>query len=309
MKTSRPKHPVFMGLKFMATRSGIWYLLVFLLLIRLVNFAGVKLSRLDYLTPSFRELINISQTLTPRDKEKLGPYIRYYEKVLEYSPRIAEASILLGSCYYYAGDKEKAVLFYEEAVQKAPRFFWPTYNLGVIYFKDGLFEKAVESFLSALSVQPDVSRKLIDDSFVYKQFFTAAGISDAAVTQGLKESRKNACKLLVLSLLRLKRFQLAHDMALYAASTFKDSKDFFYYYTGLAEYEMKQYSQALPFFQACFNINPQRITALYYQGLCYQNLGIEKTAAELLTRVAAMKGKNVNDPTPTDGQGIEVRFF
>lgn len=83
---------------------------------------------------------------------KLDDYSRYYKKVTEVLPDLADAFGLYGYTLYRQGKTQEAKDAYQNAVKLDPDFFWFHYNLGLLYFHDQQFEKAAESMRKGLSV-------------------------------------------------------------------------------------------------------------------------------------------------------------
>jgi len=102
---------------------------------------------------SFEYLINVNN-INKKDMNKLKRYIKYYEKIIEFIPKQAEAYGLAGFCYFQLGQDNKAMSFYKKAIDINPNFFWYHYNLGVIYLKNNKYNDGLKLFEKALKLNP-----------------------------------------------------------------------------------------------------------------------------------------------------------
>lgn len=165
---------------------------------------AAKITVLNRLLPSFAHLTGIMDGREVPDKKNLRGCVQYYEKVIQYMPRLAEAYGLLGFCYFHASEKQKSLEAYRKAASLNPHFFWLHYNLGLMYYKEDRYAEAVESFQMALSTHPEVNIKIINASMIYKQILLGSGHNDYDIKTHLIKGYATARLLLVLSYAQLK---------------------------------------------------------------------------------------------------------
>ncbi|HBR15292.1 MAG TPA: hypothetical protein DD723_07100 [Candidatus Omnitrophica bacterium] len=235
------------------------------------------------------EINNSDDSLTARQRiDQLNgmEYLEYYRKVVEFMPWLAEAHALLGFWQYRQGQGEEAISSYQKAIYLGPNIFWFQYNLGGIYFRGGQYEKAIELLRGAVATHPTETLKLTVSSKIYQQMLSVT--KGDALEEGLKDGYHDARILLILSHYYTKRFS---PMLFYAIEGMKleaDEGDDFYFYAGLACYELKEFAKAAFFLQEGVKRNQNDADATHYWGLSLQALGHEGVSEKILQRAAIL---------------------
>lgn len=293
----------------LSRRVGMLYLIVFLCTASLIDQKHFKADRLDYLKPPLIQLIKISRDQRAADPRMLEPFIEFYEKVNEYAWRGADTLAVLGFCYYYHGDENKAISFYEKSVALNSDGLWPHHNLGVIYFKKGFYSKAAGALEETLSIPPDIAAKSLYASLIYWQLIREGQVSDESVAVGFKEGYEDCYKLLMVSYQKLQDYQKMLNLAFYATKSVPDNKDFFYYSAGFAAYQLKEYKQAVYFLSESIKINSRQADALHYLGLSYGELGEKQVSEDILARALRLRNLHSLQSSVQTAEGINVRLF
>ena len=101
------------------------------------------------------------------DLSTIAPHMDYYLKVAEFFPTMAEAHGILGICYFYTGEKEKAVEALKRAIDLNPTFFWFQYNLGIVFMSQNELLAASKMFENALKLPPQPTLQTISTSKLF----------------------------------------------------------------------------------------------------------------------------------------------
>ena len=272
------------------------YLLSFFLFNAIVDKNKIHLRILNNLLSTIDYLVEFSSGEEPFDRETFLGYVDYYKQILKYMPRRADALGLLGYCYYYLGEKSRAIDFFQEAIDQEPGFFWFHYNLGLIYFQDGLYEKAQDSFKRALSCDPEKTLKFVYSSRIL-QYIGPTDKVDFPVNNGyhkrsrqeiyqelgtgLEKAYQRARQLLILSFNETQNFSEMLQAAQIGLENHKGDPLFFYFYAGLGAYQLKNYPVALGFFNHCIEKDP-RSQAFHYLGLTLLAMHQDQLARPIL---------------------------
>lgn len=112
----------------------------------------------------------------PMDKKRVLYYTDYYEHLLAVYPSLRDAYGVLGCCYHYLGDDNKAVLYLKKAIAFNPSFSWNYYNLAVLYIYQSRYREAGPLLLQLLQVEPQKSLQMMFASpYVYAPLLAAGG--------------------------------------------------------------------------------------------------------------------------------------
>jgi len=229
---------------------------------------------------SFAVLWNIMEGLEQADEEKLGEQMFYFRKVVELVPADedlsyskADALGLLAFCHYHLGDKKKAIKYYKKAIQLSPDFFWYHYNLGLIYFQKEKYDLAINSMKESFEKEPKDILNYIYVSKVKLPISLEIDIPDEEIVNRLINGYRDGYMLVIESNLRMKYYQKALHSSKYALQYNFGNVQHFYYYAGLASYELEEYTRAVNFFKQCLNLDNDYTNAYKYLALSLKKLG------------------------------------
>lgn len=265
-----------------------------------------KMGSLNSLIPnSFDYLVNLSAQ-EEVDANKVREYVRYYNQVVDFIPKQAGAYGILGFCYYYLGEYEKAFYAYQKAIALNPAFFWFHYNLGLIYFNTGQYAEAVKAFQKATQTRADFTLMTMSSSKVYIQLrLLVEGFEDAALPN-LQQAYQNSFKLLILSYYQLNDFPSVIATATYAIDNKLDEQGVFSYYAGLAAYKMRRYKEAVFSFQECLKKNPRNKDALYSLGLTLKALGKIAQSQSILQQAKMLEQESSENMLSKDDVKLHI---
>jgi len=153
---------------------------------------------INWLMPvSYRYLEEVQQNPDQIDKKKLKKYLRYYQKITQFYPDMADAFGMAGFCHYYLGQMDNSIRAYRKAIEINPHFFWFYYNLGNIYLKNEQNALALEMFQKALKTKPQAAWTFIRSS----QMIYVPIISNRfnEVSRDLKEGYERCYKFLMVT--------------------------------------------------------------------------------------------------------------
>lgn len=300
------------ALRWLFSRVAVIYILVLLFCLTCVDLKTLemrfKARRLNSAIPDFAAMINFSRDSNDKHAIIWAPYKKYFELILRYLPDDVITGSLLGFVDFYAGDEPKAIaLFKSSGAMHGQNLFWPNYDLGVLYYKKGMWPQSTEFLFKAVASNPKLTAALMRDSLVYRQM-----MANPAFTYNLddeiKDAQSKAFILLLSSLHSLRQYDkmlVFSDVAIAHQDLFY--KDAFYYYAGLAFYEMGQTQKAFLLFQKSLSVVSDNPDVYYYLAQIYQKAGRPDQARDFLQ--VSLTAHQKNDPRfPYDKQ-IGLRFF
>jgi tetratricopeptide (TPR) repeat protein len=285
-----------------------FYLVVILIFLSVVDyqkvFSHARGAALNRFMPDFVYLNNLVQGREGIDKKRLQEYASYYEKVTEYLPR-ADGLGILGYLYFHLGKDKKAVVCFKKAAKLYPDAFNFHYNLGIIYFRRGYYEESAEALKSAVGTSVSKNLNYITSSRVYFPFLGNHEDVGPRLALYLRNGFRNAYRLLVFSCYNLKQYQemLAYSSQAIAASL-DENKDF-YFYAGIAAYQLGKYEQAGAFLKEYLGSNPQDGNALYYLGMTLFGLGDKDDGTKILKAAETLHGS----PGITETQSDTISLY
>ncbi|HLF18685.1 MAG TPA: tetratricopeptide repeat protein [Candidatus Omnitrophota bacterium] len=284
------------AVKFILTRGAVLYLALFGASLLIVDYKVIRerviIRTLNHNMPGgFTHLIRLGEREpnTAADKEMFEQYERYYEKVVQFLPQLADAHGFLGISYYYLGKEKKAIASLEKAAVLNPYFFWFPYNLGVIYYKKGDHEKAVKYFEMARKKNPEMAMLIITKSIEYQRALTGVVNLGEIILPRLKAGYSECHRLLILSYLALKDYGKAIALANEAVSIGLNSQEMFYYYAGVASYHLEDYQKSIYFLQQAIEIDPDYAEAYYFLSLNLKAAGKDEMAAQVLAKAVTLQ--------------------
>lgn len=269
-------------------RCVIFYIIIFLLLIFLVDFDKAmrtsRLRTLNRLMPSLTYLIKLEENSEKINKKELTKAVYYYEKINEYIPTLkfdallADSTAMLGYCYYHLGRQEEAISAYKKAIELNPSFIWFYHNLGIIYFKSRRYEDAADMFGKAVKTNPTVNAKIIVSSKIFNQIYVSCKENGISLEERQKTGYRDSYTLLVLSNYHLTHLEEMFKNAAGAIQRNLDTDGFFYYYAGLAALKLKNLKQAAFFINESIKRNPENADAYHFYASILMASGQKKSA-------------------------------
>ena len=251
----------------------------------------VKAVMLNTYRPSFEGLAQFMNDPQSFDKNNFREYRQYYQRVVEYFPALAEGHVMLGVCDYYLGKGDLAVESFKKGLSINPELLWLNYNLGAVAFNQGNFSQAASFFFKVISGHPRDTLKYLSTSQVYRQILAGSKISNQALTEKLKTDYRDSFRYLALSFYHLKIFPDMFKISLQAVERQMDNDGEFYFYAGVAAFEMKQYAQAVSLFQEALKYNTDAQT-YQYLAKALKSLGREDAASTFLQKSVALEKSN-----------------
>lgn len=261
---------------FGAQKSAVLYLLIFLLGTRIFDIDKIHVRILNSLLVPIDYLYELSMGEETFNKETFSAYLDYYKQFIKYSVYSADVLGMLGFCYSYMGDQPRAIGLYKEAIAQEPTFFWFHYNLGVIYFKQGQYSEAVTSFKRALSVDRKTTLTLASNSHILIYFGSSDKVDFPVkktptqeevyldMAKHLREGMRHCQEMIILSYFRMKEYSKMLKWVQTGIDHLEGDISFFYFYGGVAAYQLKNYSAALLFLNNCIEKDPGYAEAYYY---------------------------------------------
>ena len=288
------------------------YLVVFLFCMTSVDMkmldTRIKIRHLNDAIPDFSRMIAFSKGKDQKNNVDWKPYKDYFELILRYMPDDLVTGQLLGYADYYDGQEPKAIdLFKGTATMKGQALFWSNYNLGVIYYKKAMWPQAVEYLFKAIASNPKLTVLLMESSMVYKQIFLSPEFKYVLADE-IKDAQAHAYILLMSSLQHLGQYdKMVFVSKLGLENIDLPYKDAFYYYAGVAFFQMGQMDKAYVFFQKSLTIEKGDPDVYYYLANIYQNAGQSEQARYFFQASFLLHQKN--DPRfPYDKQA-DLCFF
>ncbi len=300
-------------LKLILTRNIFLYLVCFLLLWRLLDYNALLRNTipqtLSRLTPPIDYFTEFVDKKDHYNLFILTNCINYHKAVMHFYPvQKAEALGMLGFCYERLGKQSQSIEAYAQAIAANPDYFWPYYNLGVIYYRQGQYSKAADYFLQAIEREPVRTIVLLARSKVYNDVKLSKNNGPYDYLAGLKEGRTEAYILLMDSLSKTANYEQLWNIAIIGIKENPDEQSIFYYYAGLAAFYEKSYQKSAEFLQASLQNNPNNSDAFLYLSMCFQAVGREDLAKEILKKAYLLheQGSDTIKPYLT---AARVRFF
>ena len=298
---------------FLIKRSMVWYLCLFFVMWFLIDYKtiemGDKIKTNFYENPQiFKEFVLFAGEGRGLNAHQWQDFINYYEQFIKSFPKSADAYMMLGFCYYHLGQEAKAIAAYQKASVLAPDVLWPYYNLGVIYFKKGNYPRAIFYLKQAVQKEPPATLELIHRSKrIYLPIATAANINLSNLKRQIKEGYRDSYLLIAASLARLNQFEDLLRISKRALISQLGYEALFYFYIGLAQYQLKHFDQAISAFKQCIALSRDHDQAFYYRGLSLEALGQDKGAKESFQEAQLLRAMKGNYPAKEDQ--IDLRIY
>jgi|CXWL01.1.fsa_nt_gi tetratricopeptide (TPR) repeat protein len=194
-----------------------------------------QIRTINFLIPEdYRELMGFLNTPDGRDPLSLIPYVTYFRTLAEVlpAPYSADAYAVLGFCYSHQNKDADAFASYAKSLQINPAFIWTYYNLALINFQEENFGESVELIERMISLNPELSLRIIASSKIYSDILRDQTGIDLDVE--IKKTYADALRILVISQYRLKKFPEVAGVARYAIQSGFGPVDVFNFYASLA---------------------------------------------------------------------------
>lgn len=283
-------------LRWIATRAVVFYVLIYFMTTSFVDFDqikfGYKIRLLNKIIPkSYSLMIDLAQGKPLDDRARLKPYIKFYEKLVGFFPERADAFSVLAFCYYHNQEWQPAVSAYQQALDLNADVFWFHYNKGFILYKNKQFQDALKVFEGARGCELSSTVEFIKESkIVYRLIGVDDAVFFAQANQRLIQGREDVYFLSALIGYSLKRYDELLAMADLARSQGIQDADF-WFYAGMAAFQMKNYDAASECFIFCLSRDQQNVKAWEI---------LEQSARQSSSSVAR-KAKNLQRIKPKSG--------
>ena len=287
--------------------AGIAYLVALLFLAAISHPKEAHRQRLNFLPESRHYPRDFSLRQRPYEKAQFLFSLQYYRTVLALADNIkqkqkkddpalrGQTQALMGFCFYYLGDTPKAIATYQKSLKTFPASFENHLNLGRIYFQKKNYPAAIDELKHA-----EINYLALAKSLTPVQSGNANLYRDIAI-QAFPEYIKIR-KLLVLS-----HFYLAQSREMLSVATrsvleqVEPQNSFFYYYAGIAAFQIKDYSLAVPFLKQAIEKDPHFLPAYEFLSLCVDALGQKEAAQNISRQANLLREQNIVLPPPTEG--------
>jgi len=303
---------LFSGVQWVFSRVAVVYIVLFIFCLTCVDTKmldmRIKIRHLNDAIPDFSNMIVFSKVRHEKSAMNWRLYKDYFELILHYMPDDVVTGQLLGYVDFYEGQEQKAIdLFKGSLSVKGQALFWSNYNLGVIYYKKGMWPQSADYLFKAITSNLQLTVLLMENSMVYKQIFSSNAFH-YSLGDEIKDAQAHAYILLLSSLQHMGQYEKMLAVSNLALENKELSdQDAFYYYTGLAFFDMGQMEKAFLFFQKSLMLEKNDPDVYFYIANIYQNAGKAEQARYFLQASYLLHQKN--DPRfPYEAQA-ELRFF
>jgi len=216
---------------------------------------------------------------------------RYFNKYISLLPDSPKVINNLGIVYFSKKDYKRAEAYYAKARDLNPKYAEPHYNLANLYRQLGDLEKAITEYKKTLELDPKMfnARIFLCDVYMEKGAFEQAH----EVVQPLLENRKTLGQA---HLLKGNIFQkqgkpkkALHQY--FRAMRLSPKNPVAYQKIGLAQFSLKNYSEAERFFNKALSLNPNIIQALTLLAQIHVRRQDDDGARKLYERALALNPK------------------
>jgi tetratricopeptide (TPR) repeat protein len=108
-------------------------------------------------------------TQDPNQKRRLySEAANAYRKVMQYFPNDPDCNFYLGTCYFFEGYPDSAIIPYKQTLMLKPKFSEASRNLGLIYANKALMDSALHYFIMSYKTDSNMAA-LIDMGAAYQQ--------------------------------------------------------------------------------------------------------------------------------------------
>jgi tetratricopeptide (TPR) repeat protein len=245
--------------------------------------------------PPYDYLIAFHYDRKKFDLKKTQEFERYYRKVSQFMPFLAEAHGLLGFCYFYDGQISKSEKAYQAATRAYAKVFNFHYNLAIISLGKNDHRKALEHFKNSVDVSPIENIQYIVNARVYKPFLPFAkqpNLLAAAMGEYTHDVYWRGYLQIFAICEELKDYSTMLFYARQAIVSGFSKQGIGHYYAGRALYELKEYKSGAWYLHEAINQGFDYAQVYQMMGLCLKALGrAEGDSAFIVAARLNSKGK------------------
>ncbi len=235
--------------------------------------------------PSHDYLISFRYDRNKFDLKKTQEFERYYRKVTQFMPFLAEAHGLLGFCYFYNGQIIKAEKAYQAAAHAYAKVFNFHYNLAIISLRNKDHLKALEHFKKSVDVSPVENIQYIVNARMYKPFLPFAKqpkVLASAMGEYTHDVYWRAYLQIFAICEQLDDYSTMLFYARHAIASGFTRQGIGHYYAGRALYELKEYKSGAWYLHEAISQGFDYAQAYQMMGLCLKALGRAEGDAALI---------------------------
>lgn len=254
-------------------RSAVLYLCLGLALYVFVNRDAARINRLNSLKEVERHLYQFSEDEAPFDREAFRWGARYFKELLKISPDNGALYGNLAFCYYYLGDRPKAIASYKKALSLDNKFYTHHLDLGLIYFFAQDYEKATPYFQTTISqITPTVQYYLRLGQRLQEKGKDEISKGVYHLISKAQKDEAKAYEYLIKCFFYSREYVIMREVALLGVKAQPEHQPLIYN-LGLSNYLLKNYEEAAANFSQAILLDPQDTNAYYYRSLCMDKLG------------------------------------
>lgn len=235
--------------------------------------------------PSHEYLIDFHHDRKKFDLKKTQEFQRYYRKVTQFMPFLAEAHGLLGFCYFYDGQISKSEKSYQAAAHAYNKVFNFHYNLAIISLRKKDHLQALEHFKKSVDVSPVENIQYIVNARMYKPFLPFAKqpkVLASAMGEYTQDVYWRAYLQIFVLCDELKDYSTMLFYARHAIASGFSKQGIGHFYAGRAAYELKEYKSGAWHLHEAMNQGFDYAQAYQMMGLCFRALGRKEGDSALI---------------------------
>lgn len=299
------------SLVWLIQRVPVLYLAGFLVFYSMVNYQDVtdkaRVASVNRLMPSIDFLVDFIREEKSLSRSYMKEWVMYYRALREISGPRADVDGMLGFFSYYLGQKDRAIKYFEEAIIGNPLYLWFYYDMAVMYYEEGNYEKALEYVQLAVDRDEETTNSFLNVAKPYNDLLQPLQNKTDLLHDHFQMGRMQMFKMLILCQYNLKHYPQVVSLSQIAIATLKQEQHFFYFYSGLAALEMKEYRGAMFYFEECIKLSDKYADAFYYYSVTNKMLGNDLMANQLMTAAVMMRKHGAAERPVLDG--LKVRVF
>ena len=242
-------------------RSLILYIIAGIMVVTLVDKKSAYFNHLNYLQDCERYFEKFINDEVEFNERKFKDGILYSKKLALFFPSFkALAYGNLGFCYFYLHDYRKAIEFYRIAIRTEPNLYTFYYDMGMICFMRQDFKNAIELFGQSFSYLPHA------DTYYSRLVKMLENHGNPDVAAQVREM---------------------------ASRLSRDQKRILYN-IGRAYSALKDYKNAIVYFNHVIELDKDFIDAYYYRGSSWRELGRRDLYTKDVQEALSLTSKNAS---------------